>query len=129
MNLIKNCMQTPDGTILTSRSHHDYVEHTDANGKTYMVDGGLSYIRRSAHDDQIDLSVWDDAPFSDIRVAMEWGSYGVNGDQPLKWNKLCDMERSHIQAVLDNVPYMCQVYRKYFEVELDFRSKIDEWYK
>ena len=39
--LIRSCLETPDGTILQSRSRHDYRQHLDANGKTYMLDGGL----------------------------------------------------------------------------------------
>ena len=27
--------------IIRSRHRHDYVTHTDANGKEYMVDGGV----------------------------------------------------------------------------------------
>jgi hypothetical protein len=57
--LIKNCLETPDGTILQSRHRHDYHEYTDANGKNYMIDGGLSYVRCSAHGDEIHHHVWD----------------------------------------------------------------------
>ena len=49
--LLANVMRTPDGTVLQSNHVHDYVEHTDANGKLYMVDGGVQYIRRTWHDE------------------------------------------------------------------------------
>lgn len=39
--LLVNRIQTPDGTILTSKSVHDYVTHTDANGEEYIL--GLVY--------------------------------------------------------------------------------------
>ena len=32
--LLLNRMQTPDGTVLTSWSRHDYRTYTDANGET-----------------------------------------------------------------------------------------------
>ena len=67
--LILNRIQTPDGTILTSRSRHDYVTHTDKNGLVYMVDGGSDYQRVNVHHSapHIDLSVYDDSPFEEIR--------------------------------------------------------------
>ena len=34
--LIYNALRTPDGTIIESKSRHDYVTHTDANGKNYI---------------------------------------------------------------------------------------------
>ena len=99
--LLRNAIRTPDGTILESRSQHDYKTYTDANGKEYMVDGGLAYCRRSAHGDEIDLSVFDDGNHTTRSNTLVWGSYGKNGDQPLKYSTIAQMSTEHIQAVLD----------------------------
>jgi len=100
-NLIKNAMQTPDGTILESTHRHDYKTHTDANGKTYMVDGGLAYVRRSAHGDEVDLCLYDNEPHEIQAKVLTWGSYGINGDQPIRWIPIGDMETDHLKAVLE----------------------------
>ena len=98
--LIRNAIQTPDGTVLESFSRHDYKDYTDANGKTYMVDGGLDYVRRSAHGDEIDLCLYDDESHEVQRNIVKWGSYGVNGDQPLMFKSVAAMDTAHIEAVL-----------------------------
>jgi len=99
-NLIRNAIQTPDGTILESFSRHDYKEYTDSNGKTYMVDGGLDYLRRNVHHDQVDLSLYDDQPHEVQREVLKWGTYGINGDQPLQYKTIAKMETGHLEAVL-----------------------------
>jgi hypothetical protein len=47
--IVANRIRTPDGTILESKHRHDYVTYTDANGKQYMVDGGLVKCSNGAH--------------------------------------------------------------------------------
>lgn len=126
MNLIRNAIQTPDGTVLVSRSRHDYQKHTDDNGKSYVVDGGLDYVRASVHDDQISLAVYDTDQFNVIRESLEWGTYGINGDQPLSWIKMCDMDTAHIEAVLETQKSMRPVIRKQMELELEHRGLRDE---
>ena len=121
--LIRNALQTPDGTLLESRSRHDYKTHVDANGKTYMIDGGLDYVRCSANGDEIHLSVFDDDPFDKVREAATWGTYGIKGDQPLSYIKLCDMETEHIKSVVR----VCNVYpqlKSVMEKELDHRGEV-----
>ena len=100
MQLIRNAIQTPDGTILESTHRHDYKHYTDANGKTYMVDGGLDYVRRSAHGDEIDLCLHDDAPHEVQRNILKWGTYGINQDQRLKYVTIAEMDTAHIEAVV-----------------------------
>lgn len=72
MKLIRNALITPDGTVIESRHRHDYVTHVDANGKTYMVDGGLDYQRRSMHGDEVDVSLFDTEPHHIQRCILNW---------------------------------------------------------
>jgi hypothetical protein len=127
MTLVRNAIQTPDGTILVSRNRHDYKSHTDANGKTYVVDGGLDYIRASVHEDQISLAVYDTDEFWLVRESVEWGTYGKDGDQPLSYVKLSDMDTAHIEAVLETQQlFIRPVIRKAMELELEHRGLRDE---
>ncbi len=119
--LIRNAIKTPDGTILNSRYRHDYVNRIDKNGKHYFVDGGLSYQRRSSHNDTEDLCVYDDSPFEDIREAFEWGSYGKDGKDKLRFIKLKDMTDDHINAIIDGGYGNC--YIDLFKKELEFRGQ------
>lgn len=121
MKLIRNALQTPDGTIIQSHGRHDYVTYTDANGKQYMVDGGLDYLRRSVHEDQVDMSLYDDQPHEVQRDVLSWGTYGINGDQPLQFRTIADMETSHLEAVVE-LRNVSLVLRECMEVELRNRK-------
>lgn len=103
MHLIRNALQTPDGTIIESTHRHDYKEYTDANGKHYMVDGGLEYSRRTVHDDQINLCEYDDAPHERQRNILKWGTYGKDGKQPLQYKTIAEMETAHLEVVVEMV--------------------------
>ena len=122
-NLIRNAIQTPDGTILESTHRHDYKEYKDANGLTYMVDGGLEYCRRNRQDSEpyIEMNLYDDEPHSVQREVLKWGTYGINGDQPLKWLSVAEMETGHIEAVV-KIPGIRPEFRNCMEVELGQRN-------
>lgn len=124
MYLIRNAIQTPDGTILESRHRHDYQTHTDKNGKIYMVDGGLDYIRCSVHDDQIDLFEYSDAPHERQRQVVTWGTYGIDGNQELKYKTIAEMEASHIGNVL-NIRGIAPHIRDCMREELRYRKDND----
>ena len=124
LKLIRNALQTPDGTIIESRSRHDYVTHTDANGKVYVVDGGLDYQRRSNHGDEQDCSVYDTGDHLVRREALTWGSYGAAGDQTLTVTTIADMSTDHIKAVIRNCSsYMNLLIKEVMVAELDHRSE------
>lgn len=122
MNLIRNALQTPDGTVIESVHRHDYVTYTDANGKQYMVDGGLSYLRRSVHEDQVDLSLYDDQPHEVQRDVLTWGTYGINGDQPLQYKAIADMDTGHLEAVV-RMAGLCRIRKSCMLKELELRNE------
>lgn len=123
-NIIRNAIQTPDGTILESHSRHDYKEYVDTvNGETYMVDGGLEYVRRNAVGEAVELTVTLDDPHGVVREAMTWGTYGKNGDEPFRYIKLKDMTLGHICACLEEVTNMYPQYRIAMKNELEYRHR------
>jgi len=99
--ILNNRMKTPDGTILESIHRHDYVTHTDANGKEYMLDGGFDYVRCSANGDEEMLTVTSDDSHEVIREVVKWGTYGKDGDKPLCYVKVADLNPYHLRAILE----------------------------
>lgn len=125
MRLVKQAIQTPDGTILVSRHRHDYVTHTDTvTNEIYMVDGGIDY-RRGILNKVVakDLSVCLEDGIEAVREAVEWGTRGKNGDQPLRHIKLSEMTNDHIEACLETQFRMHPHFREAFEMELEYRSQ------
>lgn len=122
--LVANKIRTPDGTILESMHRHDYVTYVDANGKEYMVDGGLDYTRRIIHDDApyTELSVYATDSHEVIRESFKWGTRGVSGTDPLKWVLLKDLTTDHIHAILDTQRLPDHMI-KLFNDELDTRDE------
>lgn len=121
-SIIYNALRTPDGTVLESAHRHDYKEYVDSNGKTYMIDGGLDYIRASANGDEVFLTVYSDGPHDDIREFMKWGTRGKDGKQPLRYVALKDMDTDHIQACLDTQWQMQPDCRTIMQNELKYRN-------
>ena len=123
MKLVYNAIQTPDGTVLESRHRHDFKEHTDTiTGNTYMIDGGLDYIRTSMYPDQVNLAVYLEDGHDKVRSSITWGTYGKNGDQPMSFVKLCDMDTDHIKACIKGQPLHPQI-KTAFKNELLYRKE------
>jgi len=124
--LLCNRIRTPDGTILESMHRHDYVTYTDANGKEYMVDGGLDYLRRNIHEDAPyeELSLYSDAYHQLIRQAFKWVTRGIDGKQPLTWLVLQDMATDHIEAILETQTQLRDHIRQVFINELNYRGTV-----
>ena len=123
--ILLNRIKTPDGTILTSRYRHDYNEHDDDNGLTYAVDGGFDYISRFEHDDApyTELSIYDDDPHDVKRQYVEWGTYGIDGNDDLKWVKVDTLTTEHINNILQNLSNLYEPMKQLLKDELIYRKE------
>jgi hypothetical protein len=99
--LLANRIITPDGTVLQSYHRHNYKTYIDANGKEYMIDGGLDYQRCNVHDDApyLEASVYDNDPHTEIRAAFHWGCRGKDGRSPLEYRPVCSLSNMHIHNI------------------------------
>jgi hypothetical protein len=125
MKLVRNAIQTPDGTVLSSFAQHDYKTHTDKNGYEYMVDGGLAYARSGNSPDApqaTPLYVHIEDGIEKVRDAVTWGTYGKSGDEPFRRVKLSEMSNAHIQACLDTQTMMHPHLREAFKMEIAYRT-------
>lgn len=120
--MVASIMITPDGTKIQSFHRHDYKTHTDENGKEYMIDGGLSYIRSSMNGDEKYVTVTVDDPFDLIREHFHWGTRGKDGTAPLTWKALMSLDTDHIEAILETQQHIPTYLRNIFQRELDFRG-------
>src|SRR5689334_8761224 len=96
--IIHRALITPDGTHLVSHWRHDFVSHTDKNGKLYFLDGGLNYPRYSQNGDERFLEFGqNEVPFSLLRDHFEVINLRA------KYCKLKDLTDQFLQEILDNI--------------------------
>lgn len=120
--ILRNAIRTPDQTVIESHHRHDYVTHLDKNGEMYMVDGGLSYLKRSVNSEPAeDLTIYSNEPIEKIREGFRWGTYNKDGKGPLRYILLKDMSDAHIDNILKDGyhPHL----EKVFSRELSYRKE------
>ena len=112
------------GEVLISHHRHDYKTCSCEN-KT-MVDGGLEYLRFGGKDLSLVETnyLYDDEPFEVIREHVFRGGKGVNGDEPLKYVLLKDINDDWLNAIIDyeNCIRPNNKYLKYYNKELEYRK-------
>jgi len=86
---------------IVSYHRHDYKICSCPNEA--MVDGGTDYERYGAKNmNKIkNHCVYDDDDFEIVRKHATRGSRGIDGDKPLTWILICDMDDDYLEAVLD----------------------------
>lgn len=132
-NLLVNAIRTPDGTIIQSLHRHDYVQHLDANGHTYAVDGGRDYRRRiGSIGDCAEECVYTDDNHELIRERVKWGSYGKEGTSTLHVSPVKDLSSDHIKSILGANPrghnylQLDPAMEKVMSDELEWRDNNDQ---
>lgn len=105
MRILRNAIQTPDGTILESLYRHDYKFHIDKNGNSYSVDGGRDYLKRNYDvEDFKDLSIIDNGTLEIQREYIKWGTdYDKNMKRlkKTKWIVIKNLSTEHIYRILE----------------------------
>ena len=120
--VIANALITPDGTILQSYHRHDYKTYTDKNGEEYMIDGGTDYCRSNVNKEPAQyITITMEDSHSTRRKWFHWGTRGVNGDQPLVWKPLKELDTDHIKSILKTQHHIGEHLIELFEDELHFR--------
>lgn len=124
--IFRNALRTPDGTVLESFFRHDYRTHKDkVTGKEYMVDGGRSYLRRSANGDEMELSVMEMGDHAVDRDLCTWGTRGPDGDKPLEWKPISKLDTDHIEAILETQKHISSDMANILQKELEWRRHND----
>jgi len=120
--IIQNAVEF-NGTIYVSRHRHDFVRIPyGTDDKYYFIDGGNEYRRHNFlnisfpngekdwrffednYKNQCrNLAITDEDTITDIKDNLVWGTRGPNGDQPVKYKYIKDLETSHIEAIFDDV--------------------------
>lgn len=110
-----------DGTVLHSRHRHDYQEHTDTiTGQWMMLDGGQSYIRHSGNGEL--LTITTDDEHSLIREHLDWGSRGKDGNSPLTYITLKNIDDDHLLAIFRTQTHLPGYLLNVFAAEISFRG-------
>ncbi len=122
--IFRNSIKTPDGTEIESTHRHDFVCHEDKNGRRYCVDGGHEYLRRVGFSDYTDTSIVSTEDHKFNREHFTWGTYGMDGNNPLKRVILKDMSTQHIINILDGkqARFLGDVY-DLFQEEIQYRAE------
>lgn len=93
------CLQCNE--VLVSYYGHDYK--TCGCENQTMVDGGVSYSRYGGKEMSKvrTFMVYDDDPFETVREYATRGGRGVNGDEPLAYTKLKNINDDWLDAIID----------------------------
>ena len=105
---------------IQSRHRHDFVVCSCGE---VSVDGGIDYLRRLGSN-FTETSLYTDDSFTELRKFIERGGRGINGDEPLKYVLLKDLNDNWLKNLIEyeeeNRPD--NAYLKFYKMELWYRA-------
>lgn len=113
--LVYNAIKTPDSTIIESTYRHDYKNHKDLNGKMYIIDGGLDYIRSSNNGDETNLAVYSDEAHKKVREFAFRSSSPKKLTENYIITRICNMSDEYL---LNSIEYLKNYNSKYKVVSI-----------
>lgn len=120
--ILLNRWKSKDGTVLISRFRHDFVSHFDAvDQTTVFIDGGLEPCVRVSGDLE-NMCLYDtDEDHMEVRENFLWGTFGPNGDQPMKKVAIKNLTTDHIQNIIRTQFHLQEHIQNMFRRELTYR--------
>lgn len=120
--IVFKAMMTPDGTVLTSMSQHDYNSHIDDNGVEYSVDGGNdAYTWSSGDGKEVYLHLYSDDSIENLRYVVGRSGYGSTGRGKWSCALLYQMSTSWVTASIEftDLEYLKDIYGRELQYRLD----------
>lgn len=123
-NLIQNAVYCTDtDTYYVSKHRHDLVLF-ESGGKKCYIDGGNDYCRCTVMPPTVtDWSLYADTDISVIKGRLLWGTYGIDGNDSLKYVPLSRCTTDHLHAILGNVANLGSYYTTIINMLLSDRSE------
>lgn len=108
---------------IVSNHSHDY-KFCGCENKT-MIDGGQSYTKYGGLNmNMVEVNeLYSDSPFELIRELLSRGGRGINGDQPLEYVTLKDINDEWLKSIIKYEEYHRpnNRYLQFFRKEVSFR--------
>lgn len=105
-----------DGHVLYSRYNHDYQQHTDKNGKYYMLDGGLGPYYRTCGTGKVVEITTENNTWEEIREEFcRYNKYSRT------WVKLKDISNPWLENILEYLELIGHIgkgYRLFLEEKI-----------
>lgn len=109
----------------------EHIKLNDLRFGQHLINEGIIPDNSSWYKEEVDFLIKEGVvKFSEINF---WGTYGINGNEPLKFIPLKDLTDDHIKSIVRDIPRINPQYLEYFNLRLNnskmSEKTIEEWRK